>query len=294
MGGDEALAPLTEAQAADLDRVVAELRIVLPDPTARDIHDYIEENMAASMGEWATANRVKKVNTRLNKAARAKAGVDRDMLEPDETDGPVVLEELGTWPDGTSLEEHLAEDEDTRIFSPDEHRAPVEGEDVAGGPSTALAYRRSLVACGGFWDGKLKVWRLHDDDDGAGAGAGAGGDPDELLVLCRAVRWWQSEKRGDEDGEIRAVFEVDFRRGNPRTGAHKRLVSALIAKHEEAGSVTCTREVRDVWCAHLLRNRYWDEKYGGGDGEGGDGSKETMLSSYVVTPAPEWFRRGEA
>ena len=64
MGGDEALAPLTEAQAADLDRVVAELRVVLPDPTARDIHDYIEENMAASMGEWATANRVKKVNTR--------------------------------------------------------------------------------------------------------------------------------------------------------------------------------------------------------------------------------------
>ena len=137
MGGDEALAPLTEAQAADLDRVVAELRVVLPDPTARDIHDYIEENMAASMGEWATANRVKKVNTRMNKAARAKAGVDRDMLEPDETDGPVVLEELGTWPDDTSLEEHLAEDEDTRIFSPDEHRAPVEGEDVAGGPSTA-------------------------------------------------------------------------------------------------------------------------------------------------------------
>ena len=116
-------------------------------------------------------------------------------------------------------------------------------------------------------------------------------------MLCRAVRWWQSEKGGDDDGEIRAVFEVDFRRGNPRTGAHKRLVSALIAKHEEAGSVTCTREVRDVWCAQLLRNRYWDEKYGGGgggEGEGGDGSKETMLSSYVVTPAPEWFRRGEA
>ena len=187
MGGDEALAPLTEAQAADLDRVVAELRVVLPDPTARDIHDYIEENMAASMGEWATANRVKKVNTRMNKAARAKAGVDRDMLEPDETDGPVVLEELGTWPEDTSLEEHLAEDEDTRIFSPDEHRAPVEGEDVAGGPSTALAYRRSLVACGKFWDGKLKVWRLHDHDHDD-AGAGAGGDPDELLVLCRAVQ----------------------------------------------------------------------------------------------------------
>ena len=185
MGGDEALAPLTEAQAADLDRVVAELRVVLPDPTARDIHDYIEENMAASMGEWATANRVKKLNTRMNKAARAKAGVDRDMLEPDETDGPGVLEELGTWPDDTSLEEHLAEDEDTRIFSPDEHGAQVEGEDVSGGPSTALAYRRSLVACGGFWDGKLKVWRLHDADDGAGAGAG--GDPDELLVLCLSL-----------------------------------------------------------------------------------------------------------
>ena len=168
MGGDEALAPLTEAQAADLDRVVAELRIVLPDPTARDIHDYIEENMAASMGEWATANRVKKVNTRMNKAARAKAGVDRDMLEPDETDGPVVLEELGTWPDDTSLEEHLAEDEDTRIFSPDEHGAQVEGEDVSGGPSTALAYRRSLVACGGFWDGKLKVWCDHREKTKSG------------------------------------------------------------------------------------------------------------------------------
>ena len=48
MGGDEALAL---DQAADLDRVVAELRIVLPDPTARDIHDYIEENMAR---RWAS------------------------------------------------------------------------------------------------------------------------------------------------------------------------------------------------------------------------------------------------
>ena len=82
-GGDEGLAPMTEEQAAELDRIVAELRVVLPDPTARDIHDYIEENMAATMGTWATANRVKKVNTRMNKAARAKAGVDRDMLEPD-------------------------------------------------------------------------------------------------------------------------------------------------------------------------------------------------------------------
>ena len=130
MGGDEGLAPLTEAQAADLDRVVAELRVVLPDPTARDIHDYIEENMAATMGTWATANRVKKVNTRMNKAARAKAGVDRDMLEPDETDGPVVLEELGTWPDDTSLEEHMGEDEDTRCSAPGEHHA--HGQPVGG------------------------------------------------------------------------------------------------------------------------------------------------------------------
>ena len=133
------------------------------------------------MGEWATANRVKKVNTRMNKAARAKVGVDRDMLEPDETDGPVVLEELGTWPDDTSLEEHLAEDEDTRIF-PGRASRPGRGRGRRG--DVHGAGRRSLVACGGFWDGKLKVWRLHDADDGAGAGAG--GDPDELLVAAAA------------------------------------------------------------------------------------------------------------
>ena len=289
-GGDEGLAPMTEDQAAELDRIVAELRVVLPDPTARDIHDYIEENMAATMGTWATANRVKKVNTRMNKAARAKAGVDRDMLEPDETDGPVVLEELGTWPDDTSLEEHMGEDEDTRCFAPGEHHAPVDGEDLVAGVSNALAYRRSLVACGRFIDGKLKVWRLRGGDaagdDGDGEG---GGEPDELVMLSRGVRWYQSEK-GDEEGEIRAVLEVDFRRGNPRTGAHKRMVSALIAKHEEAGVHVCTKEVRDVWCAHLLRNRFWEEKYGGGGGGGGDKGKEAMLPSYVVTPAPEWFR----
>ena len=108
-------------------------------------------------------------------------------------------------------------------------------------------------------------------------------------MLSRGVRWYQSEK-GDEEGEIRAVLEVDFRRGNPRTGAHKRMVSALIAKHEEAGVHVCTKEVRDVWCAHLLRNRFWEEKYGGGGVGGGDKAKEAMLPSYVVTPAPEWFR----
>ena len=139
-------------------------------------------------------------------------------------------------------------------------------------------------------DGKLKVWRLHGGDaagdDGDGEG---GGEPDELVMLSRGVRWYQSEK-GDEEGEIRAVLEVDFRRGNPRTGAHKRMVSALIAKHEEAGVHVCTKEVRDVWCAHLLRNRFWEEKYGGGGVGGGDKAKEAMLPSYVVTPAPEWFR----
>ena len=86
------------------------------------------------------------------------------------------------------------------------------------------------------------------------------------------------------------MLEVDFRRGNPRTGAHKRMVSALIAKHEEAGVHVCTKEVRDVWCAHLLRNRFWEEKYCGGGVVCGDKAKEAMLPSYVVTPAPEWFR----
>jgi hypothetical protein len=42
----------------------------------------------------------------------------------------------------------------------------------------------------------------------------------------------------------------------------------------------------DLWEAHLTRNRYWEEKYGGGDGAGG----EEARVSYVVTPAAEWFR----
>ena len=114
-GGDESsIGALTDAQTAELREKVCELRRTLPDPSARDISDHIADELP-DMAAWATANRVKKLNTKLNKEVKS-ATRERDGLEPDETDGPLVLEELGQWPSDTSLEDHLANDRDTRIF----------------------------------------------------------------------------------------------------------------------------------------------------------------------------------
>ena len=41
---------------------------------------------------------------------------------------------------------------------------------------------------------------------------------------------------------------------------------------------------------HLRRNRYYEDKYKKGGSGGVVGGAEDMLASYVVTPAPEWFR----
>ena len=98
MGGDGDLAPMTEEQSASLLALVSECRASLPDPTARDIHDAMLERRP-EMASWATAARVKKLNTTLNKEARVGGAHRRTGLEPDETDGPVVAEELERWPE---------------------------------------------------------------------------------------------------------------------------------------------------------------------------------------------------
>ena len=127
------------------------------------------------------------------------------------------------------------------------------------------------------------------------------------MLVCDGVRRWRrdggggkAKGGGDGDGasEVRAVFVVDFLRGNPRSGAHKRALAAAKAKHAgEMGKARASVAAQNVFETHLRRNRHYDDKYaaaaaaGGGDGarDAGD-PKETPRRSYVVTPAPEWFR----
>mmetsp|Transcript_9669 Transcript_9669/g.31968 ORF Transcript_9669/g.31968 Transcript_9669/m.31968 type:complete len:139 (-) Transcript_9669:681-1097(-) len=92
---------LTEAQTATLSTIVRRLRCVLPDPSARDMYDTIAEQDQA-MSVWASASRVKKVNTSHNKEVK-HADYSRDGLEPDETNGPLVLDTLAKWPADTPV-----------------------------------------------------------------------------------------------------------------------------------------------------------------------------------------------
>ena len=137
-----------------------------------------------------------------------------------------MLEELGQWPGDAPLEEYMATDRDTRIFKMSEHHKAAEGSS-GDGCSAALGFRRNLAAMAKFFDQKYKLWKLCDAEETS-----------ELVLACSGVKWWQSEKKGAEEGAIRAVFEVEFYQGAPRSGAHKRLVTGLMAKHAGAGLVT--------------------------------------------------------
>jgi hypothetical protein len=276
MGGEEAM---SEEETNSLREKVCELRRTLPDPSARDISDAIEGMT------WATANRVKKVNTKLNREVK-EAGRERDAMEPDETDGPMVLEELGRWPSDASLYEHLANDRNTRIFKISEHHAapPLEGGGGAAPASfAALGFRRSLAALAQFFDQKYTVYKVCDAEETS-----------ELVLVCGGVKWWQSDKKSGpvDEGQIRAVFELEFHQGAPRSGAHKRLVAGLLAKHAgNVGSHTATTEEQELMMTHLRRNRHYEDKYKkSGAGAGFSQSELGMLASYIVTPAPEWFR----
>ena len=122
------------------------------------------------------------------------------------------------------------------------------------------------------------------------------------MLVCDGVRRWRrdggggkAKGGGDGDGasEVRAVFIVDFLRGNPRSGAHKRALAAAKAKHAgEMGKARASAAAQDVFETHLRRNRHYDDKYAAAGDAAGDGARdaETPRRSYVVTPAPEWFR----
>ena len=60
------------------------------------------------------------------------------------------------------------------------------------------------------------------------------------------------------------------------------------ASERFSGRRPCVEE-QEMMMTHLRRNRYYEDKYKKG-GSGVVGGAEDMLASYVVTPAPEWFR----
>ena len=320
---------MSDAQAETLRVVVGNLRRCLPDPSARDVHDAIAEHDGA-MAAWATAGRVKKLCTKMNKELR-NAGSSRVGDEPDETDGPILVEALPPWPSTTTCPVflHLAARGDSRVFFPHEHHEYVAGED-ASRLTVGAAFRRSLAEAARLFDARVKMWRLithtathghtgdtrgaddtatHTDDDDDDATHRA----TELVVVCKAAKALASRENGTVD-RARCVFEVAFTFGDAGKNAHKRLLEKPLAENAGAiGEIRLVREARDVWLAHLKRNRHYEDKYGEGKESSPERRREwwdenvarrardarrfapsprtqTWESSYVVTPNPEWFR----
>ena len=206
------------------------------------------------MASWATAARVKKLNTTLNKEARVGGAQRRTGLEPDETDGPVVAEELERWPESQPMHLHLAAKGDSRIFRPSEHHAAVAGEDPP--PAPYLEFRRTLATCAKWYDAGVRVWRFQaapaaepanpdrgaasggavsaNDDEPAerGEGGGGGGGGDDVVASRHSCAPADHEHRGGADslllecvgarvwrradgaGAARAVLQVRYHRGS--------------------------------------------------------------------------------
>ena len=322
---------MSDAQAETLRVVVGNLRRCLPDPSARDVHDAIAEHDGA-MAAWATAGRVKKLCTKMNKELKGR-GSSRVGDEPDETDGPVLVEALPSWPSTTrcSVFLHLAARGDSRVFFPHEHHERVAGEDVAR-VSVGAAFRRSLAEAARLFDARVKMWRLITHVDVGHSDTVSKHSKDsthtELVVVCKAAK--VLEKRRNENGaspserddastttsRARCVFEVAFTIGDATKNAHKRLLEKPLAENAGAiGEIRLSNAARDVWLAHLKRNRHYEDKYGEGK-ESSSGEEwrrewwdenvrkaaratrdaaprartQTWETSYVVTPNPEWFR----
>ena len=319
---------MSDAQAETLRGVVSSLRRCLPDPSARDVHDAIAEHDGA-MAAWATAGRVKKLCTKMNKELKGR-GSSRVGDEPDETDGPVLVEALPSWPSTTrcSVFLHLAARGDSRVFFPHEHHERVAGEDVAR-VSVGAAFRRSLAEAARLFDARVKMWRLITHVDvSKDSKDSKESTHTELVVVCKAAK--ALEKRRNENGaspserddasttttsRARCVFEVAFTIGDATKNAHKRLMEKPLAENAGAiGEIRLSNAARDVWLAHLKRNRHYEDKYGEGK-ESSSGEEwrrewwdenvaaratrddaaprartQTWETSYVVTPNPEWFR----
>lgn len=312
---------LSPSQTYTLSHIVTRLRTVLPDPTARDIYDTIAENDEA-MTTWATASRVKKLNTSMNKVTKSETYV-RDGCEPDETSGPIVLDELQKWPSETSVFLNLAAQGHTRIFKASEHHKKVDGEgddeDDANHDEektelknkiAGLRFRQSLVAAGKLFDEKILMWKLGSESDD---------DTNELVIVCNAVKQWRSESDKKENkNRHRAVFDVSFTFGEKEKNAHKRVLAPKLTEHAGGiGELSVTKKTLHTWLTHLKRNMHYADKYGGTLGDGfwddvlegergddddvgkkmseidignGNATAQTWQSSYLVTPSPEWFR----
>ena len=70
-----------------------------------------------------------------------------------------------------------------------------------------------------FFDQKYKLWKLCDAEETS-----------ELVLVCGGVKWWQLDKKGAEEGQIRAVFELEFCQGKGG-GRRRRRMSADVALH---------------------------------------------------------------
>ena len=130
-------------------------------------------------------------------------------------------------------------------------------------------------------------------------------------MVCKAAKALACKREnGAADRPPRCVFEVAFTFGDAGKNAHKRLLEKPLSENAGAiGEIRLVREARDVWLAHLKRNRHYEDKYG--DSTTPERRREwwdenvkarrarhaapsprtqTWESSYVVTPNPEWFR----
>ena len=320
---------MSDAQAETLRGVVSSLRRCLPDPSARDVHDAIAEH-DVEMAAWATAGRVKKLCTQMNKDLRRSPETRRGD-EPDETDGPILTETLRRWPSTTSpIFLHVAARGDSRVFFPHEHHRATPGED-ASSVSVGFAFRRSLADAARLHDARVFVWRLVAPaalENGV-SGNSPKDDPVELVIVCKDARVFSKSKKSEPTLhqlplDARCVFEVSFVCGDATKNAHKRALEKVLAENAGAiGEIRLSRDARDVWLAHLTRNRHYEDKYCGTfdarqwwddvvrDDDGffssndtttttarpdGDQTRQqpyrthTWESSYVVTPNAEWFR----
>ena len=320
---------MSDAQAETLRGVVANLRRCLPDPSARDVHDAIVEHDPA-MAAWATASRVKKLCTKMNKELRSGR---RRGDEPDETDGPVLVEALSRWP--TTQQPvflHVAARGDSRVFFPHEHHTRVEGEDATRVP-LGVAFRRSVAEAARMLDARVAMWRLIATEPDAGPDADAtterldrAPETRELVIVCEAAKVLPASRarRAEETKDApagaapagaapaatrdaRCVFEVAFTVGDAGKNAHKRLLEKPLAENAGAiGEIRLSRGAWDVWLCHLRRNRHYEDKYSGNvearawwdenilalpaARDGAPQRAQTWESSYVVTPNAEWFR----
>lgn len=315
---------MSDAQAETLRGVVSSLRRCLPDPSARDVHDAIAEH-DVEMAAWATAGRVKKLCTQMNKNLRRSPEIRRGD-EPDETDGPILTETLRRWPSTTSpIFLHVAARGDSRVFFPHEHHRLTPGED-ASSVSVGFAFRRSLADAARLHDARVFVWRLVAPaalENGV-AGNSPKDDPVELVIVCKDARVFSKSKKSEPTShqlplDARCVFQVSFVRGDATKNAHKRALEKVLAENAGAiGEIRLSRDARDVWLAHLTRNRHYEDKYCGtfdatqwwdetvncvfsspettrarrisGVQTRPTVTTHTWESSYVVTPNAEWFR----